>query len=125
MGLFAKNRPTKRIDLGNGDWVELQYLSKGIKDELKNEAAGVINDLKINANDGKLKGDGEISISGDSFKKLKEVEIRQMVAAIAEWSETEAEINFENVKGLSDEPYEKILEAILEMNELKEEEVKN
>jgi hypothetical protein len=126
MGLFAKNRPTKRIELGTGDWVELQLLSKGIKDDLKSEVMALLKDFQIdiNASNGQLTPKSGLSISGEFLQKTKEVEYKQIVAAIAKWSE-DAEINVENIKALSDEAYDKILEEIAKMNELSEEERKN
>jgi restriction endonuclease Mrr len=36
MSLFSKNKPTKRVDF-TGGYVELGYLSKGVKDDLQNQ----------------------------------------------------------------------------------------
>lgn len=124
MALFAKNRPTKRIDLGDGDWVELQHISKGVKDNLKSEVASLLKDFEVDIANGSYAPKNGLTITDEFLDKIKEIEYREMVASIRSWS-ADAEITIENIKELSDEAYDKILEEMGKLNKLSDAERKN
>lgn len=127
MPLFSKNKPTKRLEF-EGGWVELQYLSKGVKDEIANRLssmfAGMDNETLKNIGDFENKDEiptAMVSVVG----KVQEAEYYKLAHAIKAWSETDVPVNMDTVKDLDDEVFEKISKAIDEMNELKQGERKN
>ncbi|MDQ0414236.1 hypothetical protein [Mesobacillus stamsii] len=126
MALFSKNKPTKRIEF-EGGWVELQYLSKGAKDEIANRLssmfAGMDNEV-LKKMDNFDKDDVPAAMIG-VVGKVQEVEYYKLSNAIKSWSETDIPVTVESVKDLDDEVFDKISKAIDEMNKLKEEEIKN
>ncbi|MDC3414265.1 hypothetical protein [Terrihalobacillus insolitus] len=119
--MFAKNKPTKRIDLPENHWVELQHLSKGTKDVLKSSVTKIFNKFDSKMMDGKM---DDVEFSPDFVEKIQEIEYQKLAAAIRAWS-AEEEVTVENIKELDDEPYELILKEVNNMNELSEEEEKN
>jgi hypothetical protein len=121
--MFAKNKPTKKIDLPDNHWVELQYLSKGVKDELKSSVTKIFNKFDPKLLDGKM-DNPNIEFSPDFVQKIQDIEYLKLVKAIRNWSADEI-VNTENIKALDDTSYELILKAVNEMNELSEEEEKN
>lgn len=128
--MFAKNKPVKRVNLNDGQWVDLQHLSKGIKDSFKNALAGGLNggmEISLEGDNAKPKG---ISLSENFLEKINEINYRKMVAAIKDWSAKDGEgnkvpIDEEMVKELDEETFDKILEEINGMNELSAVEEKN
>lgn len=125
MSLLSKNKPTKRVNF-EGGFVELQYLSKGVKDHIKSSLAGLYKHLEsLNVED--LKNSDEIpkDINMDELlNKINEVEYYKLSKAIKSWSEN-VEITVEAVKELDDEVFEKISNEINQMNTLNEVERKN
>jgi hypothetical protein len=128
MALMSKNKPTKRIEF-DGGFVELQHLSKGIKDEYQSRMAalakelGDIDEEKIKSS----KESGEIpkEFNADSvLRKVNEAEYYKLSKAIKSWSEQE-EINDQTVRELDGEVFAKISSAIDEMNELRASDKKN
>jgi hypothetical protein len=122
--MFAKNKPAKRIDLGENNWAELQYLSKGVKDSIQAEISSL---FKVNLKNMNTMNEADLlpeEMPEGFIDKLQEIEYRKLEKAIKTWSAKE-EITVENIKELDDEPYEKISKAVNEMNGLSREEVKN
>jgi hypothetical protein len=119
--MFAKNKPTKKIDLDNNHWVEIQHLSKGTKDSLQSSITEVFNKFDSKMLDGKME---DVEFSPDFIKKVQGVEYRKLAAAIRAWS-VEDPITIDTIKELDDESYETILEAVNDMNGLSDEEEKN
>lgn len=124
MSLFSKNKPTKRIDF-EGGFVEIQHLSKGVKDHIRSNLAGLYKDLeKLNAEDlqGKELPQG---IEMDKIlNKINEVEYYKLSQAIKSWSEN-IEITIDTVKELNDDVFSQISKEVDEMNALNEVEKKN
>lgn len=111
--MFVDQMPTKKVDINDTVWVEVQYLSKGYKDEEKAIISGIRLDLKNED------GDKE-----KAMRKMKEIENKRVVAGLKSWNSDKL-INIENVKLLREDTFNKILEAIDDYNKLSVEEVKN
>ncbi|KXG42878.1 hypothetical protein [Tepidibacillus decaturensis] len=122
--MFSKNKPTKRIDLPEGNWVELQYLSKGQKDILTSELAGMFKKMNIQILDKDIKMNND-DINENIVNKVNEVEYKKLSFAIKAWSANDVEINEDSIKDLDEEVYEKILDEVNKMNNLTEDDVKN
>lgn len=123
MPLFAKNKPTKRVEF-EGGFVELQYLSKGVKDEIKGRVTSMYKGVDI-AKIQNAKNESDIPPEMfDSIPKLLEIEYYKLSNAIRSWSD-EAPINENTVKDLDEEIFNSILKSVNEMNELSPTEEKN
>lgn len=124
MPLFAKNKPTKREEF-EGGWVELQYLSKGVKDEVVSRLASLYKGMDKSTLE-KLKDSESVPDNMiDAVSKVQEVEYFKLSHAIKSWSEKDVEITFETVKELDEVVFNQISKAVNEMNELSQEETKN
>jgi hypothetical protein len=128
MALMSKNKPTKRVNF-DGGFVEIQFLSKGVKAEYQNRMAALLKDLgSIDINElKKAKEDDDIPQDmnvDEVLKKVNEAEYFKLSKAIKSWSEDE-EITDLTVQELDDEVFDKISNKIDEMNELSEGEEKN
>jgi hypothetical protein len=127
VALFSKNKPTEKVNF-EGGYVELQHLSKGVKDEYQNRMARLMKDL--GAVDAKqLKGMTEDDIPtdidfGSLLKQVSEAEYYKLSKAIKAWSEG-VEITEKTVQDIDEELFDKISSKIDEMNELKESDKKN
>jgi hypothetical protein len=126
MALLSRNKPTKRIEF-EGGWVELQYLSKGVKDQIQSSLAGLYKELEtINVSDLKNEENIPKDIEMDKIlQKINEIEYYKLSKAIKAWSEHDVEITVETVKELDDEVFSKISDEINKMNSLNEVERKN
>lgn len=126
MALFAKNKPTQRLDF-EGGFVELQYISKGVKDEIKRrtmEVYGSIDNEELKALQ-KSQNDDEIPVSLiGSAGKILEIQYYKLAHAIRSWSDN-AEITEETVKELDEDIFDKISQKIDGMNALKQTDEKN
>lgn len=126
MALFAKNKPTQRLDF-EGGFVELQYISKGVKDEIKRrtmEVYGSIDNEELKALQ-KSQNDDEIPVSLiGSAGKILEIQYYKLAHAIRSWSDN-AEITEETVKELDEDIFDKISRKIDGMNALKQTDEKN
>lgn len=111
--MFVDQMATKRIDLSTGDWIEIQYLSKGFRDEEK----AYLSNIRVEFKNNKLN-------DVDFLKRFKETEYKRVVEGIRSWS-SDRDLTVENLKLLKDSVFEEILEAIEEYNDLSEDEVKN
>lgn len=119
--MFSKNKPTKRVDLGDGNWVDLQFLSKGVKDAFKSDAADIYKDLEIDE-EGKPKSN---VIPEGMVGKVNEIQYRKVSSAIKTWSAADIPVTVETVKELDEEAFDKIVEFVNEMNDLSAKEEKN
>jgi hypothetical protein len=126
--LFAKNKPTKTIyfDDAKENFVVLQHLSKGAKDnytgqlaELSLSMKGVNKETFENMDIDKLP-DG----MGTLVKKINELEYEKVAAAIKKWSAAE-DITVDSVKELDEDVFVEISKTVDEMNKLTELERKN
>lgn len=146
MSLFAKNRPTKRI-VFEGAFVVLQYLSKGIKDDLQNQLLAavkgvdpkVLDMLEKESKANKPKDDHseniiqkvptkEVEFTSDIpieiVASMNEMANYALSKAIVSWSEKE-DISIETVRDLDGEIFDKLVDEINEMNNLDLATVKN
>lgn len=125
MAMFAKDKPTKRLDF-EGGWVELQFLSKGVKDQIASQLtemfAGMSDDT-IKKADFKNKDEIPASMIG-VVGKVQEVEYFKLSSAIKSWSSSES-ISLETVKELDDETFNLINAEVDKMNGLSKTEEKN
>lgn len=124
MSLMAKNKPTNRVTF-EGGWVELQHLSKGVKNQIQSRLVNLYGDLKdINVEE--LKGKDEIpeGTNLDFIDKINEIEYYKLSIGIKEWSEKE-DITEDTVKELDEDVFKQISEEIDKMNKLSEVEKKN
>lgn len=112
--MFVDQMPTKKVDITEEISVEVQYLSKGYKDEERAILAGINIDVKSEKGDDREK----------TYNKIKETDYKRVVAGLRSWS-SDRPINIENVKLLKPEIFDKILKAVDDYNMLNEEEVKN
>jgi hypothetical protein len=125
MSLFAKNKPSKRLDLLEGQWVELQHLSKGIKESFKSELADLFKGIDIKKGEnGEEQPDGK-SLPDSFVDKIAQINYRKLEKAIKSWSAEGVPVTVENIKELDEEAFDKILEAVNGMNELSDVERKN
>jgi hypothetical protein len=130
MPLFAKNRPTERLNF-EGGFVELQYLSKGVKDEIKRRSSEALaSDLdpeifkKIKS--GEIKDDAELPASAfGSVGKFMQIEYYKLARAIVKWSDGDTPITEETVKELDEEIFNQISKKVDDMNSLKQVQEKN
>jgi phosphoribosylformimino-5-aminoimidazole carboxamide ribonucleotide (ProFAR) isomerase len=124
MALFAKNKPTKRIEL-EGGWVELQYLSKGVKDEVQNQIVQAFKDIdpKVLQQYEKT-GEMPDSLPVEIVAKVNEASYIALAHAIKAWSEKE-EVTIESVKDLDEEVFNLLIEEVNKMNKLDIGEKKN
>jgi hypothetical protein len=124
MPLFAKNKPTKKIEF-EGGWVELQYLSKGVKDEIASRLASLYKGMD-RATLERLKDTNDVpDTMVDAVSVVQEVEYYKLSHAIKAWSEADVPINTDTVKELDEEVFDKISAAVNEMNELSKQDKKN
>lgn len=126
MSLLSKNKPTKRVNF-EGGWVELQQLSKGVKDEIRSRLAGLYKELE-SINSEELRGKKELpdGVNMDEvLKKINDVEYYKLSKAIKKWSEPDLEVIEETVKELDDEIFAEISSVVDEMNTLNTIERKN
>jgi hypothetical protein len=125
MSLLSKNKPTERVNF-DGGYVELQFLSKGVKDKIQTDLAALYEDLEKIQKIHNVKEGEELpkDINMDVLAKINEVEYYKLSRAIKSWSEDEP-INEETVKGLDDEIFDQITSKINEMNTLNKAEIKN
>lgn len=123
--MFAKNKPVKRVDLDDGNWVELQCLSKGQKDAIKSDLADAFKGVEIENKDGTpLPKDGTTLPDG-FLAKLHAANYRKLQYSIKAWSANEVPITLDNIKDLDDATFDAILQAVNDMNELSPAEEKN
>jgi hypothetical protein len=124
LAMFSKDKPTKRVEF-EGGWVDLQHLSKGVKDQIASRLSASLegldpNQLKnLDKNSDEMPA-GMIGMVG----KVQQVEYYKLSQAIKAWS-ADTTINEETVQGLDEEVFNKISEEINKMNELSKEEIKN
>jgi hypothetical protein len=124
MPMFSKDKPTKRIEF-DGGWVEIQHLSKGIKDQIASRLSASLEGIdpeslkNLNSNSNDLPA-GMIGMVG----KVQQVEYYKLAKAIKAWSSQDP-ITEESVQGLDEEIFNKISEEINLMNELSKTERKN
>lgn len=122
--MFSKDKPTKRIEL-EGGWVDLQHLSKGVKDQIASRLSASLEGIdpkelqNLDKNSNEMPT-GMIGMVG----KVQQVEYYKLSKAIKAWSAQEV-VTEETVQGLDEEIFNKISEEINKMNELSKEEVKN
>jgi hypothetical protein len=126
MALFAKNKPTKRVEF-EGGWVELQHISKGVKDEVISRYTSLYKGMD-RATLEKLKDDGTDVVPDSMFDavgKVQEIDYFTLSHAIKAWSESDVVITEETVKELDKEVFDQISEVVKEMNGLTQLEQKN
>jgi hypothetical protein len=128
VALFAKNKPTERIDFGN-EYVELQFLSKGIKDQIQSQITSILKEvdpksLSKLSNISLESGELPEEIPYDMVDKIQEIEYYKLSKAIVKWSAGD-EISIESIKELDEEVFEAIKHKVDEMSKLKEQERKN
>ncbi|MDF2791308.1 MAG: hypothetical protein K0S80_4410 [Neobacillus sp.] len=124
MALFAKNKPTKKVEF-DGGYVELQHLSKGVKDEIASRLAALYKGMD-RATLEKMKDTDDLPDNMiDAVSVVQEVEYYKLSHAIKSWSESEIKITIETVKDLDEEVFNKISKAVNEMNELNKQAEKN
>lgn len=117
MALLAKNKPTKRVEF-EGGYVELQYLSKGVKDEISSRLAALYKGMD-RATLEKMKDSNDLPDNMiDAVSVVQEVEYCKLSHAIKVWSENGVPITVETVKDLDEEVFDKISKVVNEMNEL-------
>lgn len=124
MAMFSKNKPTKRVEF-EGGWVDLQHLSKGVKDQIASRVSASLEGIDPKALQSLDKNSddmpaGMIGMVG----KVHQVEYYKLAKAIRAWSADTA-ITEESVQELDDEVFNKLSEEINKMNELSKEERKN
>lgn len=127
MALFAKNKPTKRVEF-EGGWVELQHLSKGVKDDIQNkiiEACKGIDLKKIDSLKNKSSEEMPDDIPFEIVGKINETSYIALKNAIKAWSEADTPITIEAVRDLDEDIFEKILTEVNQMNQLQMGERKN
>lgn len=124
--LFAKNKPTEKLPFGD-DYVELQYLSKGVLDEIKSRSlqafasAGpeAMKAMQSAKSDEDMPAELLSSVSG-----LMEIQHYKVSKAVVKWS-SEEPINEESVKALDEDVFVQISNKVDEMNKLSSLERKN
>lgn len=127
--LFAKNKQTKKMHFGDNDWVVLQHLSKGQKDELKSQLTELYASIKDvdGATLLRMKA-GDVDAVPESMKgivrQITKLEYFKLSQAIKSWS-SEDEINEDNIKALDEPVFDELVAAVNVMNELSGEERKN
>jgi hypothetical protein len=124
LAMFSKDKPTKRIEF-EGGWVELQHLSKGIKDQIASRLSASLEgiDPKEFQNLDKNSNDMPVGMIG-MVGKVQQVEYYKLSKAIKAWS-ADLAITEESVQELDDEIFNKISDEINSMSELSKEERKN
>jgi hypothetical protein len=125
MAMFASDKPTKKLEF-EGGFVELQYLSKGEKDQISNQLSSMfagVDEETLKKLDFKDKDNVPTAMIG-VVGKVQEVEYYKLSKAIKAWS-SEKEITIETVKDLEEELFDKISDEITRMNELSKGETKN
>jgi hypothetical protein len=116
MPLFAKNKPTQRVDF-DGGFVELQYLSKGVKDEIKGRTTALYKGVDLKKLQS-AKDETDIPTEMfDSIPKIMEIEYYKLAKAIVKWSD-EAPITEETVRELDEETFNLVSKKVDEMNQL-------
>lgn len=129
MPLFAKNKPTQKVEF-EGGYVELQYLSKGVKDEISRRSTEINKDLpqevvnKLRNNPNAEDKDIPVEIFG-TVGKLMEIEYYKLSHAIRSWSDSDTPITEDSVKDMDDEIFDLVSKKVDEMNALKQSEQKN
>jgi len=126
MAMFSKDKPTKKVEF-EGGWVELQYLSKGVKDEIASRLSSMFAGVDTSTlKKADLDKADEIPASMIGVvAKVNEVQYYAMSKAIKAWSAAEVAITEESVKELDDEVFNKIYVEVNNMNELNPAERKN
>lgn len=126
MAMFAKDKPTKKIEF-EGGWVELQFLPKGVKDEITNQLTSMFSSVdeatlkKIDFNNKDEVPTSMIGVVG----KVQEIEYLKLSKAIKAWSASDVPISIESVKELDSVTFDLISKAVNEMNQLNKTEEKN
>jgi hypothetical protein len=124
MPLFAKNKPTQRVEF-EGGYIELQFLSKGVKDEIKSRTTALYKGVDIK----KLQNaQSEEDIPVEMFDKipgLLEIEYYKLAHAIKSWSDPETLITEDTVKEMDEDIFNQVSKKVDEMNQLKQAEEKN
>lgn len=143
--MFAKNKPTKKLEF-NGGWVELQFLSKGVKDEIASRLSSLFsgfdsetlkkidkarkqkqeNTQNEQQNETTVKEDNDdipTEVAG-MVGKIQAVEYYKLTQAIKAWSEDEA-VTEDSIKELDDVVFDEISKEVDKMNELSKDEIKN
>lgn len=124
MAMFSKDKPTKRVEF-EGGWVDLQHLSKGVKDQIASRLSASLEGIDPKALQGLDKNSDEMPAGMIGMVgKVQQVEYYKLSKAIKAWSADTA-ITEESVQELDDEVFDKISEEINKMNELSKEEIKN
>lgn len=126
MPLFAKNKPTQKVEF-EGGFVEVQFLSKGVKDEIQSRLTGLYKGMD-KATILKLQTGDESEIPTELFEVLgavQSIEYYKLSHAIKSWSDNETPINEDNVKEMDEEIFNTVLKKVNEMNELSQTERKN
>jgi hypothetical protein len=127
--LFAKNKTGKKVTF-DGGWVELQYLSKGVKDDYKGQLAELYSQLSGLDKETIAKMEkGDLQAVPESMAglvaKINQLEYFKLSKAIKKWSETETPINEDTVKELDETVFDRLVKEVNEMNELTDGERKN
>lgn len=125
MAMFAKDKPTKRIDF-EGGYVELQYLSKGVKNQIAAELSSMfagMDSTSIKKSDFENKEEIPAAMIG-VVGKVQEVEYLKISKAIRAWSSQDP-ITIETVKELDDKVFDVIVQEVDKMNGLTKTEEKN
>jgi hypothetical protein len=125
LAMFSKNKPTKRIEF-EGGWVELQHLSKGVKDQITSRLSASLEGMDAEALKKLDKNSDEVPVGAIGMVgKVQQVEYYKLSKAIIAWSAGEVAITEESVQDLDDEVFNLISAEINKMNELSKEEIKN
>lgn len=128
MPLFAKNKPTQKVEF-EGGFVELQFLSKGVKNEIQSRSAALNKGMDPKTIEKLQKGETVDSELPDALfdvvGKVNAIEYYKLAHAIKSWSDSDVEINEENIKELDEPVFNQILAKVNEMNELSQKEIKN
>ncbi|WP_141434383.1 hypothetical protein [Bacillus sp. 03113] len=126
MPLFAKNKPTKRINF-EGGWVELQYLSKGVKDEIASRLSSMFAGMDSQAIK-RIETDNKEDVPTEMIGiigKVQEVAYYKLSQAIKDWSESDVDITIDSVKDMDDKVFDMISKEVDSMNSLSKTDEKN
>jgi hypothetical protein len=125
LAMFSKDKPTKRIEF-EGGWVDLQHLSKGVKDQITSRLSSSLEGMDAEALKKLDKNSDEVPVGAIGMVgKVQQVEYYKLSKAIKAWSAGEVAITEESVQDLDDEVFNLISAEINKMNELSKEEIKN
>lgn len=124
MPLFAKNKPTDKIEF-EGGYVELQFLSKGVKDKIKSLTTSIYKGVDIKKlQSAQSKDDIPVEMF-DKIPGLLEIEYYKLAHAIKSWSDPETPINEDTVKEMDEDIFNKVSKKVDEMNQLRPDQEKN